>query len=126
MKATLHYVAFLYFFISSVPQAYAEYVSSDGHSYNSSCNSNGHKLSSEYPVSRFIEGGGGASRIERGIEVFYLGKSCDVSNKVFGSGTWCWANGGFRIEFDDGALVGFPRQELYCSINDELGMDCRC
>jgi len=105
--------------------ARAEIVSSEGHSYIASCNDNGFTLTSEYPTSRFVEAGS-ASRVIKGTEVFYLGASCDVSNNYFGSGTWCWANGGFFIDFDKGANIGFSRQELYCPRNDNLGMDCRC
>ena len=115
----------LFLFVLGGSSAQAELVSSEGHSYTSSCNANGYALSSEYPTSRFVEAGA-MSQVIKGTEVLYLGASCDVSNAHFGSGTWCWANGGFVVEFDKGARIGFARQELYCPMDDNLGLDCRC
>lgn len=125
MKSSSYVIATLAALAAGIASAKAQYVSSEGHSYTSSCNASGYVFSSEYPVSRFIEGGA-ASRIEKGTEVIYLGKSCDASNKVLGSGKWCWANGGFVIEFEAGSRLGFPRQELYCPANDDLGLNCGC
>lgn len=100
------------------------YVSSDGHEYNSACNANGYVLTSLYPVARAV-GYGASTEHVSGIETLYLGKSCDAYTKGFGSGTWCWANGGFLADFG-GLSVGFPRQELFCSSDESLGSDCVC
>ena len=97
---------------------------SGGHSYELSCNAAGYVLTSENVVSRFVEGGA-ASRIWKKKEVIYMGRSCDAQHELFGSGKWCWANGGFVVEFDQMSF-GFLRQELYCQANDSLGIDCRC
>lgn len=86
--------------------------STDGHSYQMACNTNGFVLTSDYPVARFIENGV-LSEIEEGIETLYLGKSCDAFTQVYGNGTWGLANGGFAVSFDD-YRIGFPRQAPFC------------
>lgn len=90
----------------------AQYIG-DNHTWNLSCNESGYQLTSKYPVSRFVEAGADSSTTEA-IETLYLGKGCDASHKVLGKGKWCWANGGFTAEFEGGASIGFPRQELSC------------
>ena len=42
----------------------------------------------------------------------YLGKNCDAASPEHGNGSWAWANGGFKITFQDGTELGFPRQEI--------------
>jgi hypothetical protein len=86
------------------------YVSSDGLEYEASCNVHGFKL---VPTSG------------REVETLYLGENCDAFHKKYRTGKWCWANGGFSAEFG-GKNIGFPRQELNCSSNEELGTKCRC
>jgi hypothetical protein len=95
------------------------YFSADGHQYRYSNNENGAVLQSVNPISRF-KGQGAATEIVTGTETIYLGKSCDAYSEFFGSGTWGWANGGFIIDFQKGA-VRFPRQE----IDVPSGMHCR-
>ena len=97
---------------------------SDNHVWKLTCNSSGYKLTSKYPVSRFFEAGADSKTTEQ-IEVIYLGTNCDASHKLFGNGTWCWANGGFRVAFKDHEF-GFPRQELSCpqEKNDVTGCGC--
>jgi hypothetical protein len=101
------------------------YVSSEGHEYAIACNADGYKLTSRYPVSRFIEKGA-ASSVESGKEILFFGRSCDARAKVLGAGKWCWANGGFNVEFESGHSIGFPRQELSCE-DQSLEIDgCGC
>ncbi|MDH3262439.1 MAG: hypothetical protein OEM24_00405 [Paracoccaceae bacterium] len=87
------------------------YVSSDGDEYRASENEHGGALTSLYPKARFIEAGA-ESRVVRGIETIYFGRSCDAFTEAFGQGTWNWSNGGFRVTFDNGKILGFPRQEI--------------
>ena len=42
----------------------------------------------------------------------YLGVSCDAYSPQYGNGVWGWANGGTRVTFADGRVIGFPRQVL--------------
>lgn len=106
------------------PATVFSYVSSEGHEYGRSCNADGYVLASRYPVTRMV--GSGANALPKsGIETLYLGKSCDAYSKLFGAGKWCWANGGFLVEFGNESL-GFPRQELYCASNETLGQQCVC
>lgn len=91
-------------------------VSSDGHSYQVTCNESGFILTSTYPVSRFIENGV-LSTVREGIETIYLGKSCDAFTEAYGAGTWGFANGGYAVSFED-YRVGFPRQAPYCEGDD--------
>lgn len=104
--------------------AIADYVG-DNHTWVLACNASGYELTSKYPVSRFIEGGANSTSTEE-IEKLYLGRSCDAEHKVFGKGKWCWANGGFKAEFENGASIGFPRQELSCpdAKNEIDGCEC--
>ncbi len=97
----------------------ANYVSSFGDEYSLATNENGVVLRSIYPKAWFIENGAN-SHVEKGYDVIYLGKTCDAYHKVFGKGSWDWANGGFRVVFDK-ILFGFPRQEL----NAGIGMNCQ-
>lgn len=104
--------------------ASADYIG-DNHTWKISCNASGYQLKSKYPVSRFVEAGVNSTTTEA-IETIYLGKACDAQHKVLGKGKWCWANGGFNIEFEGGASIGFPRQELSCPnpANDVDGCGC--
>ena len=101
----------------------ANYVS-DGHEYKLSCNANGYVLTSVNPIVRTTGSGAGTEQV-KGTEIINLGKSCDASHKLFGTGKWCWANGGFRAEFE-GHLFGFPRQELYCEPEPTFAGNCSC
>lgn len=101
-----------------------ERISASGHVYEMSCNSSGYVLTSKYPVARWF-GQGADTRTETRIEKLFLGKSCDAFHPQLGGGRWCWANGGFKVDFAD-LTVGFPRQELFCSADDNLGLGCQC
>jgi hypothetical protein len=101
------------------------FVSSEGHQYALACNADGYSLTSRHPVARFVENGA-ASTVETGLETLYFGRSCDAQGKVLGRGKWCWANGGFSVEFEGGRSIGFPRQELSCE-DQSLDIDgCGC
>lgn len=100
-----------------------DYVS-DNHSWSISCNQSGYILRSQYPVTRFHEAGV-ASTVTRERETLYLGRSCDASSSVLGNGSWCWANGGFAVDFDTHKM-GFPRQELTCPAPAFEIRGCRC
>jgi predicted amidohydrolase len=76
--------------------AQERYRSSDNEIYVLACNSSGYKLTS-------------ASR-----DVIYLGKSCDAKSGAVSDGSWCQANGGFRIVLSN-TIIGFPRQGPRCS-----------
>ncbi|WP_189412486.1 hypothetical protein [Neogemmobacter tilapiae] len=98
----------------SANMAYAEtptVVSSAGDRYSISENENGGILTSLYPKSRFVEAGANSYVVD-GLDVIYFGKDCDAFHKVFGKGTFGWANGGFLATFESGAEIGFPRQDL--------------
>ncbi len=97
---------------------------SDNHTWNLTCNGSGYRLTSKYPVSRFIEAGVESTSTEE-VETIYLGKSCDASHKLFGKGAWCWANGGFHVTFKDHQF-GFPRQELSCPDANHDTSGCGC
>ena len=81
-------------------------------------------LTSKNAVSRFI-GQGADTSVIRGIEVIYLGRSCDAYSQTLGGGAWCWGNGGFVAEFA-GSTIGFPRQELHCANPVDLGAAYSC
>ena len=70
------------------------YVSSDGNVYEIRYNKHGAVLTSTYKHL-----------------TLYLGKDCDAFSKVYGKGTWGWANGGFSVDFRRKSF-GFGRQEL--------------
>jgi len=95
-----------------------------GHEYDATCNADGYILTSKYPVARTV-GQGANTQFFSGIEKLYLGRSCDAAHAIYGTGRWCWANGGFLAEFED-AQFGFGRQELYCESEDDLGFGCIC
>lgn len=97
---------------------------SGGHEYDLSCNANGFVLSSKRPVSRAI-GSGADTRYVTENEKIFLGKECDAYHKLYGYGRWCWGNGGFNAEIGR-STFGFPRQELYCPKDDDLGNQCGC
>ena len=98
---------------------------SGGHRYELTCNASGYVLTSKYPVVRTIGHGAGTREVEK-IEMLYLGRSCDASHEIFGTGKWCWANGGFIAEFTD-YRFGFGRQELSCpATRSPTEQECRC
>ena len=103
-------------------------VSSEGHFYETTCTASGYVLTSTSPVGRFF-GTGAATEITTDREVLYLGRSCDTARQGWGEGRWCWANGGFNVEFPE-RTIGFPRGELACPVNgidhDLLELDCGC
>ncbi|WP_298559932.1 hypothetical protein [uncultured Aliiroseovarius sp.] len=104
----------------------SSYTSGSGHDYDMTCNQNGYVLHSTSPVSRWVFGEVGSNTYTvRQTEVIYLGRSCDAQTEIMGAGEWCWANGGFVVEFDGGRLT-FPRQELLCLEYENLGDDCLC
>ena len=109
--------------IASLASGANAYVS-DGHEYSSSCNPDGYVLTSLYPISRAV-GQGAMTKYVKGIETIYLGRSCDAFHPLYGSGTWCWANGGFVAEFAE-ARFGFARQELSCQAGSDPGNECLC
>lgn len=109
---------------STVSFAERTRVSGEGHEYALTCNQDGYILSSLYPVARTV-GRGSATQHVSEIEKLYLGRSCDAASLRLGGGQWCWANGGFLVEFSDGS-IGFPRQELSCPVSAELGDTCIC
>jgi hypothetical protein len=96
----------------------------DNHEWELTCNKDGYRLASKYPVARFLEAGA-ASQITSERETIYLGRSCDAFHKLFGKGSWCWANGGFRAEFEKHA-IGFSRQELSCPQQGDNVTGCGC
>lgn len=95
------------------------YVSSLGDEYAVAANENGVVLTSIYPKAWFIEAGAD-SKIEKGQDVIFIGRSCDAFHKLFGNGKWEQGNGGFLVMFD-AISFGFPRQELIM----ENGGDCQ-
>ena len=97
---------------------------SNGHEYEGNCNTDGYVLKSKYPVTRTI-GKGYKTEYVSGIEKLYLGRTCDAYHEIYGSGRWCWANGGFIAEFAD-ARFPFARQELFCPSDEDLGLECVC
>ncbi len=97
---------------------------SDGHEYGLRCSKDGWELTSKYPVTRTVGHGAGTEYVA-GTEKLYLGKSCDARHKVFGTGRWCWANGGFFADFESHRFE-FPRQELWCEPEPEYGSNCNC
>lgn len=99
-------------------------VHSDGHIFDLTCNASGYVLQSRYPLVRIV-GAGIEREVVEGRETVYLGKSCDAVHALYGNGTWCWANGGFVVEFE-AFRYGFPRQELYCPINQPTNLECGC
>lgn len=99
-------------------------VVSDGHEYTVTCTKSGYRLDSLYPVVRMV-GEGAGTRAVKGNEILYLGRSCDAYTKVYGYGSWCWANGGFFAKFDRHHYA-FPRQELVCTPDPTFQLNCGC
>ncbi len=95
------------------------YISSFGDEYTLVANPDGMILSSVHPKAWFIEAGAD-SRVERGTDVLFLGRSCDAFHRLWGKGTWGEANGGFVVRFPGGRDYGFARQELPAA----EGVDC--
>ena len=107
-----------------ISHAEADYVS-DGHAYKLTCNENGHVLTSVWPVIRMTGQGAGTQFVELKKEKLYLGRKCDAHHKLYGNGTWCWANGGFEADFGD-IHIGFARQELICEKDYGYELECSC
>lgn len=101
-----------------------DYVSGDGHEYSISCNANGFVLTSRGPVTRMFEAGAASRPVRQQREVIYFGRSCDAGNKVYGSGKWCQANGGFSANAGSQEYF-FPRQEPFCN-GDYADYNCLC
>ena len=114
-------------FLASAASAQA-YVSGEGHFYSLTCNASGYVLTSNAPVGRFF-GTGAMTTVTETRETIYLGRSCDAAREGWSGGRWCWANGGFRIDFNE-YTIGFPRQELICQQGsqgpDLLDLACGC
>lgn len=110
----------------STTSASAQHVhtSASGFEYSITCNSNGYVLTPTNPLHVFADTSV-ASSVIRGTELIYLGRSCDAFSQTLGGGTWCWANGGFSADLGS-TSISFPRQELYCGSNANLGLNCRC
>lgn len=106
----------------------AAQISGEGHFYETTCTASGYVLTSSHPVARFF-GTGAATTITQTRETLYLGRSCDAARTGWSGGTWCWANGGFRVDFAEYG-IGFPRQEVVCPAAgpqiDLLSLDCSC
>jgi hypothetical protein len=105
--------------LTSPAYAEVEPVSSSGDIYTVSENVNGFVLTSKYPKSHFIEQGASSYFVE-GPDVFYFGRSCDAFHKLFGNGTWSWANAGYGAQFEGGFSLWFPRQDVPW----ESGLSC--
>jgi len=118
MITRLHMITALFLMTGHAVAQDLTYVSSYGDEYTYSTNDNGAVLRSLYPKAWFIEGGAD-SRIVKGIDILYLGKSCDAYHDEFGKGRWWWKNGGFGAEFDNFKIF-FPRQEI------AVGDDMKC
>jgi len=50
-----------------------------------------------------------AKRLKR--ETLYIGRQCDSYSKIYGKGSWHWANGGFVVDFSNKSFY-FPKQML--------------
>jgi len=90
-------------------------TSSNGDKYIMTCNEDGYILSPRHSTKKLTS-------VDAAIN---LKSSCVAHSKDLGSGSWCWANGGFLIEFIN-SKIGFPRQELYCKDYDRLSEQCGC
>lgn len=114
-------------FLASALNAQA-YVSGEGHFYTLTCNASGYVLTSQAPVGRFF-GSGAMMTVTEEPETLYLGQSCDAVRTGWSGGKWCWANGGFTVEFSE-YRISFPRQELICPEDSEgsdlLDLSCGC
>lgn len=69
------------------------------------------RLSSDSVVYSVTYNKNGAVLASTSDEKVYLGKDCDSFSKKHGKGTWGWANGGFKVMFNN-KDIGFPRQEI--------------
>lgn len=86
--------------ILCAPLLSAAYIDADGNTYQPTTNAHGMALKSPKAT-------------------IFLGKSCDAFSRVYGKGTWGWANGGFQAKFRK-ATISFPRQEI------DIDVDGRC
>ena len=85
------------------------YVSGDGDEYILQYNKHGAVLTS-VNEKHIMDNNAGGKVTSQKLKL-YMGKDCDTFSKVYGKGSWGWANGGFSIEFK-GKSFGFPRQEV--------------
>jgi len=108
--------------LAAAPQAYG--YTADGIDYDVACNASGYVLTSKQPVTRMVPTPVDAEPVV-GIETIYLGKSCDAFHALYGTGKWCWANGGFLAEFPRHSF-GFGRQELSCPGDEAYRGNCGC
>lgn len=86
-----------------------EFISSDGDKYIAEFNKHGAVLISEN-TKYFVENNA-SGRTQKTKLKLYLGKDCDSFSKIYGKGTWWWANGGFSVDFAN-KKIGFPRQHI--------------
>ena len=98
------------------------YNSGEGHLYDLECRVNGYVLTSVYPVARQVGAGAGRELITE-IEKIYFGRSCDAFHKLFGTGSWAWANGGFWADFPNHKFR-FGGQELFCEPEPDYYLNC--
>lgn len=109
--------------ITALAKPVAAYVS-EGHEYTLRCNASGYELTSKSPIT-WMTGSGAGTQAVTGVDKLYLGRTCDAAHMVFGTGNWCWANGGFVAQFTD-RRFSFPRQELFCEPPRQYEGECRC
>lgn len=80
---------------------------------SNSAHAQGFYASTSLPRTEFkVTYGSRAIRLEARNVTIDLRHGCDAQSPQFGHGTWGWANGGVRVAFANGEIVGFPRQEL--------------
>ncbi len=67
--------------------------------------------STDLPRTTFtVSGNASGVRLQAPGVTIFLGIRCDAYSPQYGNGSWRWANGGTRVTFADGRVVGFPRQ----------------
>lgn len=98
--------------------------SSGGDQYKMTCDLSGYTLASVQPISRILSYSKKTPVVNE-QEIVHLNRNCAAYSKYLGAGKWCWANGGFVIELAE-SRIGFPRQELVCQGDNNLGINCRC
>lgn len=110
--------------------ALAESLYDGQNEYLVSCSAEGYELVTKFPVTRLLFGEIGADGFEvvQKRESIELAPDCSATHSLMGAGTWCAANGGVLIEFQDLSL-GFPRQALFCPAGETSpveGAACGC